>query len=174
MATVVTPDQLAEVLTARIQRKLKLLESGNPRLKEIMFRIGAKIEGEAKLNIRRAGLIDTGRLINSIRHFVFVKGQEVDLVVGSFAVPYAAVHEFGFNGSVNVSGFSRRGHNRREHVRTRRGSPQTVRAHEVRGHSVRGHQRAMQIKGTHYLSRAADTAVGSVPRIIGQMFRKGR
>lgn len=150
--TVVDSEKLAMVLTQRIQRRLDRLGTKNPDVRAALLRIGQLIEGEAKLNIRRAGLIDTGRLINSIRHFVFIRGDIAELSVGSFATPYAAVHEFGFNGSVSVSAHTRR---------TRSGTDARVRAHN----------RRMSIQGQHYLERAAQKQAGRITGILQDMFR---
>lgn len=60
-----------------------------------MLRIGLLLEAETKLNIRRKGIIDTGRLLNSIRTEFYTRGDVVGVRVGSFGVPYAAMHEFG-------------------------------------------------------------------------------
>lgn len=170
--TVVESEKLAMVLTQRIQRRLDRLSTNNPQMKAALLRIGHLIEGEAKQNIRQAKLIDTSRLINSIRHFVLLKGDISELTVGSFGVPYAAVHEFGFEGTVGVNGYSRRAHAKKEHTRTRRGgAPHSVRAHEVQGHSVKGFSRKMSLTGHHYLGRAADKHAGRITQIIQEMFR---
>lgn len=47
------------------------------------------------MNLRRKGMIDTGRLINSVRYEIYTKGQSVGVNIGSFGTPYAAIHEFG-------------------------------------------------------------------------------
>lgn len=87
--------KLGDILEARILKRMRSLRAGSPELKEALLRIGLLIETEAKQNIRRKGIIDTGRLLNSIRTEYFEQGSRVGIRVGSFGVPYAAQHEFG-------------------------------------------------------------------------------
>lgn len=89
------PDLSAE-LDRRIRAKMAKLEGGSQQTREALLRIGLLVEAEAKLNIRRKGIIDTGRLFNSIRHELYRRGPNITGVrIGSFGVPYAAMHEFG-------------------------------------------------------------------------------
>lgn len=96
-------------LIVRIQAQTAALAPGSPVLKEAFTRIGLYVSAVAKINVRRRGLIDTGRLINSVRHEFFKDGDVEGIKVGSFNVPYAAVHEFGYRGYVNVKAHSRLG-----------------------------------------------------------------
>ena len=91
MATRTTMKNLTPVIQARIDQMIGRYAPGDPRLKEALARIGTMLEGEIKLNIRRKKIIDTGRLINSIQWRYTTDG----ISVGSFGVPYAAIHEFG-------------------------------------------------------------------------------
>lgn len=86
---------LAHELELRIQKRIRRYQPGDKRLKEALLRIGFLLEGEAKLNVRRKGIIDTGRLLNSIRHELFRTKTTAGVRVGSFGVPYAKLHEFG-------------------------------------------------------------------------------
>lgn len=86
---------LGSELERRIAEKIKRFQPGDPQLREAMLRIGFLIEGQTKLNIRRHGMIDTGRLFNSIRTEFYQLGTRVGVRVGSFGIPYAAMHEFG-------------------------------------------------------------------------------
>ena len=88
------PD-LGTELERRIQQRLRRFEPDDPRLRETLLRIGLVLESEAKLNVRRQGIIDTGRLLNSIRAEFYRKRTSAGVLVGSFGVPYAAMHEFG-------------------------------------------------------------------------------
>ena len=94
-------------LIKRIQARTKGLSPDSPALNQALTRIGLYITAVAKLNVRGQNLIDTGRLLNSIRYEFFRDGTNVGIRVGSFNVPYAAVHEFGFHGSQNVPAHSR-------------------------------------------------------------------
>jgi len=90
-----------------------------------------------KMNARRGGdppagkaIYDTGNLIKSIRYEHYSSNDIEGVKVGSFGVPYAAVHEFGFHGSVTV----------REHLRL--------------GFKVRQHSRQMNIRARPYIRPA--------------------
>ena len=87
--------QIGAELERRIRSRLSRFDPESPELKAALMRIGILIESQAKINLRRAGIIDTGRLINSIRHELYTKGTKVGVRAGSFGVPYAALHEFG-------------------------------------------------------------------------------
>lgn len=78
-------------IESRIMQRLGAFDKKDPRMREALLRIGFILEAQIKLNIRSQKLIDTGRLINSIRSKVTNEG----LTVGSYGVPYAAIHEFG-------------------------------------------------------------------------------
>jgi phage gpG-like protein len=102
-----SPTQIASALERRINAKIDQFKQGDPRIKEALIRIGILLETEIKLNIRRNRLIDTGNLINSIRYRLFQRGDLSGVIVGSFGVPYAAAHEFGFTGTQNVRSHTR-------------------------------------------------------------------
>lgn len=86
---------LGSELERRIRAKIKRVDPDSPKMREALLRIGLLVETEAKLNIRRRGIVDTGRLLNSIRHELYRKRSAVGVRIGSFGVPYAAMHEFG-------------------------------------------------------------------------------
>jgi len=100
-----------KVLEKRILARLTKFEPGDPHLREALTRIGIMIERETKKNITKPrepkNLVDTGALLNSIKFKVFKRGSITGVSVGSYAIPYAAVHEFGFSGSVNVASHKR-------------------------------------------------------------------
>jgi len=93
--TAVKLSNLEATLQRRINRRIAQFNPGDARLKAALYRIGFMIEAETKLNIRRERLIDTGRLLNSIRFTIARDGSKTVLTAGSFGVPYAAIHEFG-------------------------------------------------------------------------------
>jgi len=106
MAEVVKMGRLGDVMLARIERRLSAFDKEDPRMVETLLSIGLTLETQIKLNIRSQGLIDTGRLLNSIRHQLEPGGIPA-VSIGSFGVPYAAIHEFGFRGAVNVRAHTR-------------------------------------------------------------------
>lgn len=94
MATIPLKGLSAEIEN-RIAMRIRRFQPGSPELKEALMRIGFLVESQAKLNIRRIGAIDTGRLFNSIRSEFYQNGDHVGIRIGSFGVPYASLHEFG-------------------------------------------------------------------------------
>ena len=88
-------EKLVLEMEKRIRDRINKFAPGDPRLKEALFRIGYLLEGQAKINIRNNGLIDTGRLSNSIGFEVERRGDVTALTLGSRGIPYAAIHEFG-------------------------------------------------------------------------------
>lgn len=95
------------IIRLLVKRREAARGGQNPALQRALTRVGLIIVNQAKINIRRHGLIDEGRLLNSIRFEPFRNDEESGIRVGSFGVPYAAFWEFGFVGSMRV-----RGHNR--------------------------------------------------------------
>ena len=71
---------------------------GSPIIRLALTKAALLISNQAKINARRKGIVDTGRLLNSIR-FEFARGEEasggIRVLIGSFGIPYAAMHEFG-------------------------------------------------------------------------------
>jgi phage gpG-like protein len=98
-------------------RKLEVKVSENSKeTRYLLTRIGGLLEASIKQKIIEINLVKERRLLNSIRYRVG-KNQ---VSVGSYGVPYAAVHEFGFRGRVAV----------RAHTRvTRSGKPSKVSPH---------------------------------------------
>lgn len=85
-----------EEVIASLERGLDLYQRG---LKLQMTRALQMLQGAIQQNVRRrSGLnVVTGALLNSIQYYVTEEDGEVVGYVGSYGVPYAAVHEFGHN-----------------------------------------------------------------------------
>jgi hypothetical protein len=79
----------------RLQKRIEDAQPDNPVLRAAYARIGILISSQATINARRQGIIDTGRLLNSIRYEYFTEGTINGIRVGSFGVPYAAKNEYG-------------------------------------------------------------------------------
>lgn len=141
-------------VVARLQEQLKAFSTDNVKVKTALVKLGIMIQTETKLNIRRQGLIDTGRLLNSIQFFVEQSNTSAILRVGSYGVPYAAVHEFGFKGNVTV-----RAHPR--HISKVFG--RNVAPHET---NVRSYSRRMNIKERPYLRPAVETYRSTVVDLL--------
>ena len=137
MADLVTHN--TDQLITRIQRQTAKMAPGSPHLKEAFTRIALYVSSVAKINVRRQKLIDTGRLINSIRWEFFKEGTVEGVQIGSFNVPYAAVHEFGFDGTVQVPTHQRR-------ITKAFGRPI-----EPRSISIPAHSRRMKIRARPYM-----------------------
>ncbi len=150
---------IEDLLRERISRRINQFAPNSPELKKAMFRIGFLLESEIKLNVRRQRLIDTGRLLNSIRFNVKRKGNRHTLNVGSFGVPYAQVHEFGFKGVQQI----------REHRRLQKTAfgrkmdpPRNVR--------VREHPRKVSIIARPFMGPAIKKKGPRVTQILAELF----
>lgn len=94
---------------------------GDQNMRERLSRIALLLENQTKLNVRSQRLVDTGNLLNSIRSEWRAMSPDTAVIEwGSYGVKYAAVHEYGFQGSVNIPAYSRR---------TPSGGSTTVRPH---------------------------------------------
>lgn len=82
-------------IIARLNEQTKSAQPNSPELRSALTRIGILIQTQTKINIRQRGIIDTGRLLNSIRYEFFLEQHIAGINVGSFGVPYAAMNEFG-------------------------------------------------------------------------------
>ena len=133
-------------LVARLQAQTKRLAPRSPEVKEALTRIGLYVTSIAKLNVRGQNLIDTGRLLNSVRYEFFKEGAIEGIRIGSFNVPYAAVHEFGYRGLATVPG----------HVRTI--TQAFGRPIEPRQVSIAAHRRQMNVRARPYLRPAVESS----------------
>lgn len=121
---------------ALLSKRLMAAAAGNPRRDEAMKRIGMLLRNQTVINITkksdRANGVRKGLIkFESLRDSINYKPIENGIVVGSFGIPYAAIHEFGFKGLVQVREFLRRG-----------------------GVHVRAHQRNMNIPARPFLRPA--------------------
>lgn len=82
-------------LIQRLIDKRGKMTPGSPEMAAAFNRIGMLVVARAKLIVRQKGMIDSGRLLNSLRYEIEKKGDTYSLVMGSFGVPYAALNEFG-------------------------------------------------------------------------------
>lgn len=83
------------VIDAIKQRLKTTTDQFEPNVRNALQQVGILISREAAINARRQGMIDSGRLINSIRYEFFIENNRQGIYVGSFGVPYAAINEFG-------------------------------------------------------------------------------
>ena len=83
-----------QTIIDRLNDVKKDVSPDNQRIKTALTRAALIITNQAKLNLKKHGLIDTGRLINSLR-FEFYKPVDggTGVRIGSFGVPYAYVWE---------------------------------------------------------------------------------
>ena len=161
-------DSLTIALKARqrlidslVIRRKALKDGLTPALDRAFTRVGMILVTQAKINIRRHGLIDEGRLLNSIRFEPFRDQENHGIRFGSFGVPYAAFWEFGFNGVMKV-----RGHNRLiTEAFGKAIKPTVVR---VSPHSRTRHQRAKP-----YIRPAFDHHRERITKIIMEAFSGG-
>lgn len=85
----------AEDLVTRLAKRFEKLRAESPELFNALERIGMLVSAKAKLKVRGYGMIDTSRLIGSLRYEPYKMSNGIGMKVGSFGVPYAAIHEFG-------------------------------------------------------------------------------
>lgn len=135
-------NNLSRQMEKKIMARLDGLKSDSPRFIEALHRIGMALEREAKLNIRRKQIVDTGALLNSIRYRIGKDSNGSFVEFGSYGVPYAAVHEFGFKGPASVKAHQRL-------ISQAFGNPI-----EQRMVNVRGHTRQMNVKARPYIRPA--------------------
>jgi len=111
----------ADVLVKRVKERLKVIDFKDRETAQKFVRIALLLENQTKINIRRRGLVDTGALLNSITSSVVrLKSDSARIEWGSVGVRYAATHEYGLRGTINIP----------SHSRTRKsGNTHTVRAH---------------------------------------------
>lgn len=84
-----------EELERRLYERAKAYEPNSVTMTRALHRIGILLEGTIKRRIVERGLIDTGRLINSIAYRVDTIQDGGQVTVGSEGVIYARIHEFG-------------------------------------------------------------------------------
>lgn len=80
---------------ARMNVLAKNISGDSPNIHNALLRIAMMIIAKAKVNVRRHKMVDTGRLINSLRWEFYRNGDEQGVYIGSFGVKYAAMNEFG-------------------------------------------------------------------------------
>jgi phage gpG-like protein len=85
----------ASFVIARMNVLAKNVGAGSPGIQNAMLRIAMMIIAKAKINVRRHRMVDTGRLINSLRWEFYRQGDTQGVYIGSFGVKYAAMNEFG-------------------------------------------------------------------------------
>lgn len=78
-----------------VRKMSKRLQPREITMRRALTEIGILVSREAKINARRKRIIDSGRLINSIRYEFFTENNKPGILIGSFGVPYAAINEFG-------------------------------------------------------------------------------
>ena len=127
--------------------------------KEAFTRIGVELTALIKKNyltsfrkVHGTSGIKTGNLFNSFEWRLLQKGIGEGVEVGSYGVPYAAIHEFGFNGDAQVPGHTVKGHTRR--ITKAFGRDIKARNVEVRPYTVSAHLRKVDIKEKRFMTKS--------------------
>lgn len=128
------------LLIRRLRQRSEAMKPESQKLRAALTYIGTTLEAKMKLNAENHRLRRTGNLINSIRYELFTSGNKAGVIVGSYGVPYAAVHEFGFQGTVIVPGHTVSSHTRNGRL--------------VRQHDRQGYSRRMKIRRRPYIRPA--------------------
>ena len=111
----------ANVLVKRVREKLKVIDFDDRETAKKFHRIALLLANQTTLNVRKQRLVDTGALLNSITSNIRkVDEHTARIEWGSVGVRYAATHEFGLSGSINIPGHSRT---------SKSGNTHSVRAH---------------------------------------------
>lgn len=147
-------------LIAKVTEMARAITAGSVDIRNAMIKIGMYVEALTKTNVRRQGLIDTGRLINSIRYELMHRGSVEGVNIGSFNVPYAAAHEFGVDKIETV----------RAHQRTI--SEAFGYAIDPRVIQIREHTRSMFIEARPYLRPAIKQATPFIVDTLRAIIRK--
>jgi len=81
----------------RIQERLTRLDTTDRSNQEVLLRIALLLAGQAKINVRRQGVVDSGFLLNKIKSEISTKISNgvSRITVGPRGVKYAAMNEFG-------------------------------------------------------------------------------
>jgi len=132
------------LLIKRLKDRERAFKFSSPEMKKAMTAIGSVVMSQTIQNIRQRKLVDRGHLMNSISYKLFNKDNVDGVMIGSFGIPYAAIHEFGFKGLVQV----------REHLR--------------RNSRVRAHGRNMNVPARPYLRPAVEKHKDLIINIIRQ------
>jgi phage gpG-like protein len=85
----------SQLIFDRLSARIQSAAPSDDVLKAGLTRIAMIIIGKAKLNVRRQKMVDTGRLMNSLRWEFYRNNDEAGIKVGSFGTIYAAMNEFG-------------------------------------------------------------------------------
>lgn len=149
----------ASELVQRLKARIEKTRPDSPEIRTALTRIGATVSSQAIINVRRHNLIDTGRLMNSIRYEFFQAQNVPGVKIGSFGVPYAAVHEFGFQGTVSI-----RAHKRL--ITKVFGKPVSPR--EI---DIKPHQRMMMVRERPYLRPAVRTHRETIINVLREALK---
>jgi hypothetical protein len=83
------------LIVARMQVLAERFKPSDKTIDTALLRIAMMVIAKAKTNVRRWRMVDTGRLMNSLRWEFYRNNDEKGVYIGSFGVKYAAMNEFG-------------------------------------------------------------------------------
>lgn len=83
-------DQMQQLI-----QRIEILRPEGPALERILHRMGSVLETQVLAQIRKKGLVDSGGLLNSIKYSVRLTQGGGEVIVGSYGIKYARIHEFG-------------------------------------------------------------------------------
>lgn len=105
-------------LIRQIQKRIFSMMPNDKKMRKALFFAGTQILNQTKINIRTPSLtgsgklkplIDRGFLRNSIQMLVLKANENGgELAVGSFGIPYARLHEYGYQGPFQIPAHQRR------------------------------------------------------------------
>lgn len=130
---------------------------------------------QPRRNNRRGGtarqkgavLVDSGRLKRSIR---IISVSPTAVIIGT-DVPYAQIHNDGFEGDVNVKAYTQqvKGHKRKQKVKSKKGKKTKI--VNVRPHSrhVKAHTRSVNMPRRRFLGESAELERQITEFILGEI-----
>lgn len=114
-----------------------------------------------------AVLVDSGRLKRSIR---IISTTPLSVTIGT-DVPYAQIHNDGFEGDVNVKAYTQqvKGHKRKQKVKSKKGKKTKI--VNVRPHTrhVKAHTRKLNMPRRRFLGRSAELERLITEFILGEI-----
>jgi len=83
------------LIVGRMNILAEKLSANDKSIDNALLRIAMMVIAKAKINVRRHRMVDTGRLINSLRWELYRNQDVKGVYIGSFGIKYAAMNEFG-------------------------------------------------------------------------------
>lgn len=87
-------DEVTKRVADRLDRLAQRIDNGKA-VQAMLISIGRTWQASARKNATRSPKVDTGTLRDSLQFRLLMRNSRMVLELGSYGVPYAAIHEFG-------------------------------------------------------------------------------